>query len=262
MEPRRSEALILRLRGLGESDLLLDMFARDLGRITALVKGGKRSQKRFFGLLLSGHLVEAHLAPSKKGSDLWRLDAASLLAAHVGLRLDYRRLIAAAPVWELLLRVTAPQDPHPPALDLALATLGRLERADDPAELAAGLVVYLTRLLKELGYGLCLDVCLLCGRPHAQASAPQLSLAGGLVCGMCPQESSRHGGGAAWQVPAGLVKGLAAAHEMELASLGRLRFPAAVLKPGLAFLTQFWHRVAGRDLASLDVAQKFFYKAL
>jgi len=262
MEPRRSEALILRLRGLGESDLLLDMFARDLGRITALVKGGKRSQKRFFGLLLSGHLVDSQLAPPKKGSDLWRLDAASLLAAHVGLRLDYQRLIAAAPVWELLLRATAPQDPHPPALDLALATLSRLERANDPAELAAGLIVYLTRLLKELGYGLCLDVCLLCGRPHAQAASTQLSLAGGLVCGLCPNESPGRGRATAWEVPAGLVKGLAAAQEMELGALGRLRFPAAVLGPGLAFLGEFWQRVIGRDLAGLEVAQKFFFKNL
>jgi DNA repair protein RecO (recombination protein O) len=253
--------LILRLGGLGESDLLLDLFARDMGRVTALVKGGKRSQKRFFGLLLSGHYIEAHLAPSKKGSDLWRLDAASLLAAHVGLRRDYRRLIAAAPVWELLLRLTATQDPHPPALDLALATLNRLECANEPAELAAGLIVFLTRLLKELGYGLCLDVCLLCGRPHAQAASARLSLAGGLVCGLCPGQSHGHGG-ATWQVPAGLIKGLAAAQEMELRALGRLRFPAAVLGPGLAFLTEFWRRVAGRDLASLEVAQRFFRKNL
>ncbi len=262
MDPRRSEALILRLRGLGESDLLLDLFARDLGRVTALVKGGKRSQKRFFGLLLTGHLVDAHLTPATKGSDLWRLEAASLLTAHVGLRLDFRRLIAAAPVWELLLRCTAPQDPHAPALDLALATLSRLERADDQAELAAGLIVFLTRLLKELGYGLCLDICLVCGRPHAKAKAAHLSLAGGLVCGLCPHESVSHGGAAVWEVPAGLVKGMAAAQELDMGSLGRLRFPASVLKPGLAYLCEFWRRVAGRDLASLEVAQRFFLKNL
>jgi DNA repair protein RecO (recombination protein O) len=262
MEPRLSQALILRLRGLGESDLLLDMFARDLGRVTALVKGGKRSQKRFFGLLLTGHLLEVHLAPNKKGSDLWRLEAASLLAAHLGLRLDFRRLIAASPVWELLLRVTAPQDPHPPALDLALATLSRLERAQEPAEMAAGLIVYLARLLKELGYGLSLDTCLICGRPHNGAQAAYLSLAGGMVCGSCPQESAHHGGAAAWQVPAGLLKGLAAAQDLDMGALSRLSFPAAVLKPGLAFLSEFWRRVAGRDLASLEVAQRFFLKNL
>ncbi len=262
MESRRSEALILRLRGLGESDLLADLFTRELGRITALVKGGKRSKKRFFGLLLTGHLMDVQLAPPQKGSDLWRLEAASLLTAHVDLRLDYRRLIAASPVWELLLRATAPHDSHAPALDLALATLARLDKAHEASELACGLVIYLVRLLKELGYGLSLDTCLICGRPNGKAKATRLSMSGGLVCGLCPHESPHHGGAAIWEVPAGLVKGLAAAQELEVGSLGRLSFPATVLKPSLAFLSEFWRRVAAHDLPSLEIAQKFFFKKL
>jgi DNA repair protein RecO (recombination protein O) len=262
METRRSEALILRLRGLGESDLLADLFTPEMGRATALVKGGKRSKKRFFGLLLTGHFLDVQLAPPRKGSDLWRLEAASLLAPHVGLRQDFRRLIAASPVWELLLRATAPHDPHAPALDLALATLARLDKTRETAGLASALAAYLVRLLKELGYGLSLDACLICGRPSHGAKATRLSMAGGLVCGLCPHESTHHGGAAVWDVPAGLVKGLAAAQEMELGALGRLRFPAAVLKPSLAFLTEFWRRVAAHDLPSLEVAQRFFNKRL
>lgn len=262
MESQRSEALILRLRGLGESDLLADLFTRELGRVTALVKGGKRSKKRFFGLLLTGHLMDLQLGPPKKGSDLWLMEAGSLLAAHVGLRTDYRKLIAASPVWELLLRSTAPQDPHATALDLALASLARLDKAHETRELASALVAYMARLLTELGYGLSLDTCLICGRANGQSKVTRLSMAGGLVCGLCPHESGHHGGAALWEVPAGLVKGLAAAQEMELSALGRLRFPAAVLKPSLVFLSEFWRRVALHDLPSLEVAQRFFLKRL
>jgi DNA repair protein RecO (recombination protein O) len=254
--------LILRLRGLGESDLLADLFTREMGRATALVKGGKRSKKRFFGLLLTGHLMDVQLAPPKKGSDLWMMEAGSLLAAHVGLRTDYRRVIAASPVWELLLRTTAPGDPHAPALDLAMATLARLEKGKEASELASGLVIYMARLLKELGYGLSLDMCMICGQRNVEAKVTRLSLAGGLVCGLCPHEGGHHGGAGIWEVPAGLVKGLGAAQEMEISSLSRLRFPPAVLKPSLAFLSEFWRRVAAHDLPSLEVAQRFFLKAL
>jgi DNA repair protein RecO (recombination protein O) len=254
--------LILRLRGLAESDLLADLYTREMGRATALVKGGKRSQKRFFGLLLTGHFLDVQLGPPKKGSDLWLLEAGSLISSHVDLREDFRRLIAASPVWELLLRATAPHDPHAPSLDLALATLERLSKSKEATELASCLVTFLARLLKELGYGLSLDACLICGRPNGQVKATRLSLAGGLVCGLCPHESTHHGGSALWEVPAGLVKGLAAAQEMDLGSLGRLRFPPAVLKPGLAFLSEFWRRVAAHDLPSLEIAQRFFLKRL
>ena len=40
--------LVLRLRPLGESDLMVDAFTSSMGRITALAKGGKRSKQRFF----------------------------------------------------------------------------------------------------------------------------------------------------------------------------------------------------------------------
>ena len=80
-EPLRTTGLVLRLRPSAESDLMLDLFTRDLGRVTALAKGGKRSLKRFCGLLLAGHLLEVDLAALKSG-DLWRLESASLLAAR------------------------------------------------------------------------------------------------------------------------------------------------------------------------------------
>ncbi|KMY65895.1 hypothetical protein AAU61_19910 [Desulfocarbo indianensis] len=262
MEPRRARGLILRLRGLGESDLLVDMFTRELGRVTALAKGGKRSRKRFFGLFLLGHYLDMQLAPPQKGSDLWRLETASLLASHLGLRQDFRRFLAAAPVWELLLRATAAQDPNPLGLDLALTTLARLERAADPPELASGLMIYLARLLVEMGYGLSLGACLICGKPGGQGESMRLSLAGGLVCQACLREINQGGDESCCDARAGLVKGLEAAQSLELAALQRLKFAAGLHRQGLAFLAEFWRKVAGRDLPSLDLAQSLLSNIL
>jgi DNA repair protein RecO (recombination protein O) len=247
MEPRRVQGLVLRLRELGESDLLVDLFTAELGRATALAKGGRRSRKRFAGLLLSGHLLEAHLAPPKKGSDLWRLEAASLAERHLGLRRDHRRLLAAGPVWELLLRATAVHDPQPLALELSLLTLARLAAAADRAALASGLIAHLARLLSLMGYGLSLEACLVCAKDPGPS--PRLSLAGGAVCSRCQIEG-------AWQVPAGLVRGLAAAQGLEPRALARLAFPPAAAAPGLAFLAEFWRRAVGHDLPALGLAQR------
>lgn len=242
-------ALVLRLRPVGESDLMVDMFSREMGRVTAMAKGGKRSQKRFFGLLLAGHHLEASLAAGRRG-DLWLLQGARLLAGHVGIRQDYRRLLFAGPVLELLLRGAAPHDPHPLALDLALATLARLERADQPPEMASALVIFLARLLGEMGYGLGLESCLHCGRPLAQVAEPRLSLAGGLSCPQCPPQAQDR------QVPPGLVRSMASALSLEPAALGRLSLSPALLRPGLAFLADFWRHIVGHDLPSLALAQE------
>lgn len=249
MLPRPASGLVLRLRPLGESDLLVDLFCKERGRLTALAKGGKRSKQRFFGVLLAGHLLQLSLAPGKAG-DLWRLEAAAVLEAHLGLRQDFRRLLAAGPVLELLLRATAPHDPQPGVLELALITLARLQRGDEAAELASALVIFLVRLLDLLGYGLNLEACLACGRPAAEISEPRLSLAGGLSCPACPEAQG------ARPVLPGLIKSLAAARALEPASLARLRLAPTLLPSALAFLAAFWREIAGHDLPSLGLAVK------
>lgn len=256
MEPRRLSALLLRARPLAESDLMLDFYTSELGRLTAIAKGAKRSKKRFFGLLESGHLLAIAAEPGRKG-DLWLLTGARLVNPHLGLRQDWRRLVMAGPVLELLLRGTAIHDPQPAALALALGCLARLERASAPAELAAGLLVFLTRLLSELGFGLGLGACVRCGRDHAAIAEPCLSLEGGLVCAACPvppagQPPAPRGGGR--PVPLGLVGFLRAAQSLEPAALGRLRLSPALARPGLTYLADFWRHVCAHDLPSLELA--------
>jgi DNA repair protein RecO (recombination protein O) len=241
--------LVLRLRSLGESDLLVDLFTRRSGRLTAVAKGGKRSKQRFFGVLLAGHLLEINLAPTKS-ADLWRLEAARVKEAYVGLRSNYRRLLAAGPVLELLLRATPVQATQPGVLELALMTLARIERASEPAELGSALVIFLTRLLGLLGYGLNLDSCLHCGRPAQNLRSLRLSLGGGVVCPACPPGRREHPA-----VP-GLVKSLAAAATLEPRALARLRLPAGQLTGALVFLSEFWQEVVGRDLPSLGLASR------
>lgn len=240
--------LLVKQRTLGESDLLIDFFTDRLGKLRAIVKGGKRSKKRFFGLLLTAHYLDLHLAPTRY-SDLWRLEAAELIEPHLGLRQDHRRLMAAGPVLELLLKATATHHPQPEALSLALLTLGRLGAARDSGEMADTLVVFLTRLLSELGYGLSLNDCLHCGRPLAQFRHARISTRGGLVCQSCPP------GGVCLHAPPGLVKGLAAAQKLDLAALGRLGFEAGLSLSALPFLSEFWQRVLGSDLPSIKLAR-------
>ncbi len=245
---RLTPGLVLRLRQTGESDVLLDLFTRRLGRATALAKGGKRSRKRFCGLLLTGQYLELNLAPVKGGSDLWRLEAARLGRPFLGLRQDYRRLLAAGPVWELLLRGSALHDPQPSLLDLALVTLERLERADSRGEMLSALVVFLTRLLSLSGYGLNLEGCLYCGRPYRPDEKMLLSLEGGLTCSCRPRDR------AAQAAPPGLVMGLRAAQSLELEALSRLGLARNLLAPALGFLSRFWRRVLAQDLLSLNSA--------
>ena len=237
--------LILRLGEMNESDVLIEAFSPDYGRISLLAKGGKRSKKRFFGLILDAQVLEMNLRQTARGNELWLLESAALIESHAGLRRDYRRFMAAAPVLELLLRGTGAWDPQPAAYDLALLTLARICAAQAQAEMGSALLIYCARLLAELGYGLELGACVQCGLVLDEVASPRLSLAGGLVC-------TGHGQGKPEaELPLGLIKGLARAVALEPDQLARLRFPPAQSRPGLRFLTRFWQETLGHDLLSL-----------
>ncbi|WP_449246892.1 DNA repair protein RecO [Desulfarculus baarsii] len=246
-EPTKDQALTLRLRELGESDLLVDFFGRRIGRGTAIAKGARRSRKRFFGLLLVGHLLELELWPSKSG-DLWRLEAAWLLENHQALRADWRRWLFGAPVLELLLRATASHDPHPAALDLALRALSACGQASDKKLLASRLLVFCLLLANELGYGLSLERCVRCGRPVLDEPGLALSPEGGLVCCQCPA------GPRARPLAPGLRQGLRTALALPADKKDRLAFPLPLAREGLAFMHQYWAETIGADLGALTVA--------
>lgn len=234
--------LILRIRPWRESDLLLDMFSDQHGRITALAKGGRRSLRRFSGQLITGQLLSLDLQPGKN-SDLWLLKQTGLLATYLGLREDYRRWLAAGPVLETLLRGTAPGHCQPMVLYLALISLKRLALSQNRQERQTALLIYLNRFLQEIGFALYLDACLLCGKSLEQTPA-SLSLQGGAICLNCLSANA--------VAPRGLISSLRAAQKMPLDALNRLGFTKTSLPLGLEFISNFARSILAHDLPSLD----------
>jgi recombinational DNA repair protein (RecF pathway) len=47
MRKMESQALVLRTREMGESDLLVDLLVRGVGRIVGVAKSAKKSKRRF-----------------------------------------------------------------------------------------------------------------------------------------------------------------------------------------------------------------------
>lgn len=237
--------MILRLRELGESDLLVDIYTGRIGRITAIAKGARRSRKRFFGVLLAGHLIESQIVKSKSG-DLWRLEAAKIIENHADLRDVWSRWTFAAPVLELLLRGTAPHDPIQGLLSLANNTLQRLCVVKEQRLMASNLLIFMVHLAEKLGFGLSFDVCVKCGQAAIPQKSVYLSREGGLVCRHCHKQDCA-------EVPQGLVKGMSAALGLPEEQRNRLVFPMNICVQGLEFMAGYLQALCGRDIQSLHV---------
>jgi DNA repair protein RecO (recombination protein O) len=182
----RTRALVLRTFDQNESDRLVHLYTEDLGRVSAIAKGAKRSRRRFPGALELFSLLEVRLVAPPR-SALMRLEAARLYHPLEGLSGDLLRFAVACHFVELLDRLTADGERNPELFGFAAGLLDVLrgERAD---RLLALLV--LIKTLARLGYRPQLLACAVCGSALRGGLAAFGTRQGGALCPACAPPGS------------------------------------------------------------------------
>ncbi len=138
-------AWVLSLRPYRETSALVELFARDAGRIGLVARGVRSGRARSRGLLQP---FQPLLASFSDRGELGTLGALEAAGAPVPLRGE-----AVFSGWylnELMLRLLPRRDPHPRLFGHYAEALGALAGA----AAGAALRVFEMRLLTELGYGL------------------------------------------------------------------------------------------------------------
>jgi DNA repair protein RecO (recombination protein O) len=139
---------LLHQRPFRDSSLILDLYTRDHGRLTAFARGVRGPRSRFSGLQPFQPLL---LSWSGRG------EAPTLTGAECdgpAVQLPPAMLMGAFYLNELLLRLTTVHDPHPELFDDYAAAVLQLQ-AD--AELEPTLRRFELQLLEQSGYGVELD---------------------------------------------------------------------------------------------------------
>lgn len=208
-----SAALLVRSVPFGEADLIATFFTEEVGKIGAVVRGARRSTKRFGGALEPIH--ELVVVLEDRGRELAVLKEARIARARSGIVADLEAMEVAGRALRWV-RHLCPVRTAEPA---AWGSLAELFDALDAPGLDAGsalrdLAVFGLRLLADVGYGLELERCVRCGRPCPEGRAAFVDAAGGgLVCSSC---------GGARRTVSGELRALArAAQRGERADLSR-----------------------------------------
>jgi len=178
-----TEALLLRRVEYGEADLVVTLFTRALGRVAALARGARKSQRRFGGALEPFFTLSVRLE-EKQSAELYVLSESSITRPRIGLLSDLSRMQAAGRALSWVRAASPPRTPEPEVWRLLESLLDNLSRPDRSADLelgAAGL-----SLLAAFGWGIDFERCVRCGKPcPAQQAASVDAERGGLVCRAC-----------------------------------------------------------------------------
>ena len=152
-------AYVLHRYDWSETSLILDVFTRHHGRVALVAKGAKRPTSSFCPVLLP--LQPLSLAFGGDG-DVRTLKSAEWVGGHV--MPTGEALLSGYYLNELLMRLTARDDPHPRLFDVYAAAV-RLLASGDPDALQWALRGFELLLLKEMGLLPALDVQTLTLKP-------------------------------------------------------------------------------------------------
>ncbi len=176
---------MLRAQPYRDSDLIVTLFTQELGKLSALARGGRRSQKRFAGAL--GQLVISSFELSRSPrAELWTLESATVERDWLDLSLDVAAVAHASYGLELSREILPSETPEPEVMALMVSLWDSLRNGAS----AAALRFVELRLLDIAGTAPSLETCAACGTP-LEEDRPCLfdPSRGGAVCSTCAPQS-------------------------------------------------------------------------
>jgi len=241
-----TEALILRSVDFGESDRIVHLLVPEMGRLTAIAKGARRSVKRFPGTLdLFNHLQIQ--AERRRVAGMARLEHAKLIRTFHALRTDPTRFALGCYLLELLDRLAPEGGARADTKRLfgfALAALGILDDERPDLRLRTLLEV---RGLDAVGLRPELRCCVRCGKcVGTRGSRVGFDIAdGGPVCEGCAGT-----GRELLPIHLGTLRALERSLELSPDRLARLALGGAALAEARHLVGRFLHYHVGVNLQS------------
>lgn len=239
-------AILIRRVDYGDYDLILNFLTRERGKISAIAKSAKRSQRRFGGILELFYTLDI-VVNQKRGKGLALVQEASLAQPLFNVGADIRKT-AYASYWAELINLWLEEGREQPDLyDLMVHVLSELDAGTVSPELLS--IFFQMRFLGLSGLCPNLSHCSTC-RIETDA-APRHRMAfdlskGGVICENCaPYGTDEH------CLSSGTIKQLQWIDSNDIHKAARIRFSKQALKEGLLFLESFVPYHLGREPRSL-----------
>jgi DNA repair protein RecO (recombination protein O) len=183
---KRIETAALLVRGVpyGEADLVATFFTETDGKLGAIVRGARKSTKRFGGALEPMH--EIVIVLEDKGRELGLLKEARVVRPRLGLTSDLDAMEAAGRALRWVRHLCPARTPEPEAWSRLRGLLDRLDAGMGEVPILQHLATFGLHLLADVGYALEWERCVRCGRPCPPGRSAMIDAAGGgLVCTSC-----------------------------------------------------------------------------
>lgn len=246
---RETDGIVLDSRDQGESDLIITLYCRDSGRITAIAKGAKKSKRRFVNKLEIFSFLHVNLRQQTSRS-LAFLEEAELHSAFIQLRRSIVKYTAASVIREFTLFTLKEGETDEQIYSLLLWSLYMLDKGEPHLQVV---MLFLVRFYDYLGYRPELKRCFRCGTDKIFGTDIRFSTStGGLLCGRCARTAGQSG----IRLTPRTVKMMQSCQDTPLNRLHRLKIAESSLYEALNILHRFGKHILQRDIISWKMLRK------
>jgi len=154
----KTEGIVVREVSTGEADKIITILTRGQGRISALVKGGRRPRSR----LSAGSQVFCYSDfVLYRGRELYSVNSCEVIEPFYGIRDDIAKLTYAAHFTDIVLELIQENQPAPKLLNLFLNSLHMLARSSREPDLIT--CIFELRAVSIAGFAPHVQACMACG---------------------------------------------------------------------------------------------------
>ncbi len=243
---KKCEGIVIRANHYGESNKIVTLFTRELGKIGVMARGAKKPSSRL-SALTHPFTYGSFLIQTGSGSGMGTLSQGEIIASMRSIREDIFLTAYASYVVELTDRATESRKSNPFLFELLFQTLTYIDEGYDKDVL---LYIYKLKMLDVLGIAPQLNRCAICGASDGVFAFSTKE--GGLLCHRCYEHDPYH-----IKLTPMLVKLLRLFYYMDLKRLGSISLKEET-KKRLAFIIDTYYA----ELSGLTLKSERFLKQM
>ncbi|MEG0307438.1 MAG: DNA repair protein RecO [Clostridium sp.] len=213
MSTIKTRGIVLKTQDYKENDKLLWIFTEDMGKVSVIAKGARKSKNKNFSNTMPFCFGEYILY---KGRALYTLNEGRIIDSFQDLLNDYDTLIYGSYFAELIDITMEEEINHNVFLGIVKAFYLMRNKAVDEELLARAFEI---KLLKAVGYGISLEKCAFCGCDINMSNYISFQYYGG-VCDKCDKQYGT-------KVSSATYNGLKFLNKIQLEKVGRLNLDKA-----------------------------------